>query len=68
MYLRLYAAKFFWYADMLAFRDLGSSMTGAGSAALPLGPQLNNGIGIKNSNNQLGISPCRIAPVNFNNI
>jgi hypothetical protein len=27
---------------MLAFRDLGSSMTGAGYAALPLGPQLNN--------------------------
>ena len=38
----LYAAKYFWYADMLAFRDLGTSMTGAGYAALPLGPQLNN--------------------------
>lgn len=38
----LYAAKCLWYADMLAFRDLGISMTGAGYAALPLGPQLNN--------------------------
>jgi putative zinc finger/helix-turn-helix YgiT family protein len=38
----LYAAKYLWYADMLAFRDLGTSMTGAGYAALPLGPQLNN--------------------------
>jgi putative zinc finger/helix-turn-helix YgiT family protein len=38
----LYAAKYLWYADMLAFRDLGNSMTGAGYAALPLGPQLNN--------------------------
>ena len=38
----LYAAKYLWYADMLAFRDLGISMTGAGYAALPLGPQLNN--------------------------
>jgi putative zinc finger/helix-turn-helix YgiT family protein len=38
----LYAAKYIWYADMLAFRDLGTSMTGAGYAALPLGPQLNN--------------------------
>lgn len=38
----LYAAKYLWYADMLAFRDLGIGMTGAGYAALPLGPQLNN--------------------------
>jgi hypothetical protein len=38
----LYAAKYIWYADMLAFRDLGTSITGAGYAALPLGPQLNN--------------------------
>jgi putative zinc finger/helix-turn-helix YgiT family protein len=38
----LYAAKYLWYADMLAFRDLGGGMTGAGYAALPLGPQLNN--------------------------
>jgi putative zinc finger/helix-turn-helix YgiT family protein len=38
----LYAAKYLWYADMLAFRDLGAGLTGAGYAALPLGPQLNN--------------------------
>lgn len=38
----LYAAKYLWYADMAAFRDLGRSMTGATYAALPLGPQLNN--------------------------
>jgi putative zinc finger/helix-turn-helix YgiT family protein len=38
----LYAAKYLWYADMLAFRTLGKSMTGAAYAALPYGPQLNN--------------------------
>jgi putative zinc finger/helix-turn-helix YgiT family protein len=38
----LYAAKYLWYADMLAFRELGTGLTGAGYAALPLGPQLNN--------------------------
>lgn len=38
----LYAAKYLWYADMAAFRDLGRSMTGATYAALPMGPQLNN--------------------------
>lgn len=38
----LYAAKYLWYADMLAFRTLGESMTGAAYAALPYGPQLNN--------------------------
>ena len=38
----LYAAKYLWYADMVAFRDLGASMTGSSYAALPLGPQLNN--------------------------
>jgi putative zinc finger/helix-turn-helix YgiT family protein len=38
----LYAAKYLWYADMMAFRDLGASMTGSSYAALPLGPQLNN--------------------------
>jgi putative zinc finger/helix-turn-helix YgiT family protein len=38
----LYAAKFLWYADMTACRDLGRSMTGATYAALPMGPQLNN--------------------------
>jgi putative zinc finger/helix-turn-helix YgiT family protein len=38
----LYAAKYLWYADMVAFRELGQSMTGATYAALPYGPQLNN--------------------------
>lgn len=38
----LFLAKYLWYADMLAFRGLGSSMTGATYAALPYGPQLNN--------------------------
>jgi len=38
----LYAAKYLWYADMVAFRDLGAGMTGSSYAALPLGPQLNN--------------------------
>lgn len=38
----LYAAKYLWYADMTAFRDLGRSITGATYAALPMGPQLNN--------------------------
>jgi hypothetical protein len=39
---RIYAAKYLWYADMTACRDLGRSMTGATYAALPMGPQLNN--------------------------
>ena len=38
----LFAAKYLWYADMVAHRDLGKSMTGATYAALPYGPQLNN--------------------------
>ncbi len=38
----LFAAKYLWYADMLAFRELGESMTGATYARLPYGPQLNN--------------------------
>ena len=38
----LYAAKYLWYADMLAYRETGESMTGATYAALPKGPQLNN--------------------------
>ena len=38
----LFAAKYLWYADMVAFRELGRSMTGATYAALPYGPQLNN--------------------------
>jgi len=38
----LYSAKYLWYADMIAFRETGRSMTGATYAALPRGPQLNN--------------------------
>jgi hypothetical protein len=38
----LFAAKYLWYADMLAKKELGRSMTGATYAHLPLGPQLNN--------------------------
>jgi putative zinc finger/helix-turn-helix YgiT family protein len=38
----LFAAKYLWYTDMVAFRDLGESMTGSTYAALPYGPQLNN--------------------------
>jgi len=38
----LYGAKYLWYADMLAFRELGQGMTGACYAALPQGPQLDN--------------------------
>jgi len=35
----LYSAKYLWYADMIAYRDLGKSMTGSTYAALPQGPQ-----------------------------
>lgn len=38
----LFDAKYAWYADMVAHRDLGRSMTGAAYGALPHGPQLNN--------------------------
>lgn len=38
----LYAAKYAWYADMVAFREYGQSMTGSTYAALPYGPQINN--------------------------
>jgi len=38
----LFAAKYLWYADMIAHRETGQSMTGSTYAALPLGPQLNN--------------------------
>ena len=38
----LFDAKYAWYADMLAFKELGMSMTGADYAALPHGPQINN--------------------------
>ena len=38
----LFAAKYLWYADMVAHRETGESMTGATYAKLPYGPQLNN--------------------------
>jgi putative zinc finger/helix-turn-helix YgiT family protein len=38
----LYAAKYLWFVDMLAYRETGQSVTGAAYAALPKGPQLNN--------------------------
>jgi putative zinc finger/helix-turn-helix YgiT family protein len=38
----LFATKYLWYADMAAYRDLGTGMTGATYAALTYGPQLNN--------------------------
>jgi putative zinc finger/helix-turn-helix YgiT family protein len=38
----LFAAKYMWYADMMAKKELGRSMTGATYAHLPYGPQLNN--------------------------
>lgn len=38
----LFAAKYLWYADFLAHRDLGQSMTGATYAKLTYGPQFNN--------------------------
>lgn len=38
----LYEAKYLFYSDMVAYRELGQSMTGATYARLPLGPQLNN--------------------------
>lgn len=38
----LFAAKYLWYADMMAKKELGKSMTGATYARLPWGPQLNN--------------------------
>ncbi len=38
----LFLGKYLWYADMLAYRKLGIGLTGAGYAAIPYGPQLNN--------------------------
>ncbi len=38
----LFAAKYLWYADMVAHRETGESLTGSTYAALPYGPQLNN--------------------------
>jgi len=40
--MMLFDAKYLWYADMLAYKKLGKSLTGATYAALPKGPQLNN--------------------------
>jgi len=38
----IFAAKYLWYADMVAHKEAGESMTGSTYAALPYGPQLNN--------------------------
>jgi len=38
----LFAAKYLWYADMVAHRETGQALTGSTYAALPYGPQLNN--------------------------
>jgi putative zinc finger/helix-turn-helix YgiT family protein len=38
----LFASKYAWYADAVAYRETGQSMTGSTYAALPYGPQLNN--------------------------
>lgn len=38
----LFLAKYLWYADMLAFRQIGKGLTGASYAAITYGPQLNN--------------------------
>lgn len=38
----LYAAKNCWYADQIAYRELGQGMTGATYAVMPHGPQLDN--------------------------
>jgi putative zinc finger/helix-turn-helix YgiT family protein len=38
----LFAAKNCWYADLVAYRELGSGMTGASYAIMPFGPQLDN--------------------------
>ena len=38
----LFLAKYLWFADMLAFRQIGKGLTGASYAAITYGPQLNN--------------------------
>lgn len=38
----LYAAKNCWYADLVAFRELGKGITGASYAVMRHGPQLDN--------------------------
>jgi putative zinc finger/helix-turn-helix YgiT family protein len=40
--MMLFDAKYAWYADMLAYRETGRSITGGTYASLPHGPQLNN--------------------------
>jgi putative zinc finger/helix-turn-helix YgiT family protein len=40
--MMLFDAKYTWYADMIAFRETGKSITGGTYASLPHGPQLNN--------------------------
>ena len=42
----LYAAKNCWYADLVAYRELGRGMTGATYAVMPYGPQLDNYAGL----------------------
>lgn len=38
----LFAAKNCWYADLVAYRELGQGMTGASYAIMTYGPQLDN--------------------------
>lgn len=38
----LFATKYLWFADFVAFKDKGKGITGANYAVLPYGPQLNN--------------------------
>jgi len=38
----LFLGKYLWYADRLAYRQLGRGLTGASYAAITYGPQLNN--------------------------
>ncbi len=38
----LYAAKNCWYADLVAYRELGRGITGGTYAVMPYGPQLDN--------------------------
>jgi hypothetical protein len=37
----LFLAKYLWYADMVAFREIGNGLTGSSYAAITYGPQLN---------------------------
>lgn len=40
--MMLYDGKYAWYADMLAYRETGQSITGGTYASLPQGPQLHS--------------------------